>query len=154
MAKIRRQSEAVSPVIATLLLILIAISAGVVVYAYVLGFVGSSTKATNVASGTLSIEALDLKRGASNANMTIYLRNVGGVPISLSTPSVFLVFPDGTELKATAISAISPSAINPGITATGTYQVVSSSVSAGQVYTVKVIADDGTSALLSVKAHS
>lgn len=152
--KSRKQLKAVSPVIATLLLILIAIAAGVVVYAYVLGFVGSSTRGGSVATGALAIEAADLKRGLSNANATIYLRNVGGVPTSLLSVSVFLVFPDGTELKATAISAFSPTSINPGSTASGTYQFTSSNVSAGQIYTVKVIADDGTSTVFSVRAHS
>src|SRR5579872_38517 len=39
----RKNRNAISPIIATLLLILIAIAAGVVVYAYVIGFVGNTT---------------------------------------------------------------------------------------------------------------
>ncbi len=121
-----------------------------------LGFVGSSTKGTNPSSGTLSIEALDIKRTSTNASITVYLRNVGGVPISLLSPTVYFEFPDGTQLTATVIAGPPDFAtsMNPGQTTSGNYLVTSSNVNAGQVYTVKVVGDDGTSAVLSAKAHS
>jgi flagellin-like protein len=78
MNTIGHQKRAISPIIATLLLILIAIAAGVVVYAYVLGFVGNSTGNSGATTDTLSIDQLNL-RGSSVSAMpvTAYVRNEG-----------------------------------------------------------------------------
>ena len=50
-----KQKKGISPIIATLLLILIAIAAGVIVYAYVVGFIGSSTSNSGGTTDTLSM---------------------------------------------------------------------------------------------------
>ena len=71
-----KERTAISPIIATLLLILIAIAAGVVVYAYVIGFVGSSTGTQGSGTSQLSI---DIASGSSSSSsVTAYVRNIGG----------------------------------------------------------------------------
>ena len=51
-----KERKGISPIIATLLLILIAIAAGVIVYAYVIGFIGNSTSNSGGTTNTLSID--------------------------------------------------------------------------------------------------
>ena len=67
----------ISPIIATLLLILIAIASGVVVYAYVIGFVGNSTGNTGATTDTLSIDQLVLSSKPTNFPVTVFVRNQG-----------------------------------------------------------------------------
>jgi flagellin-like protein len=77
------ERKAISPIIATLLLILIAIAAGVVVYAYVLGFVGNSTGGQPSGTSDLSI---DTASGVSSSgSVTAYVRNVGGTSATISS---------------------------------------------------------------------
>ena len=72
-----KERRAISPIIATLLLILIAIAAGVVVYAYVIGFVGNSTGNTGATSDSLSIDQLYLTHVTTSVPVTAYVRNLG-----------------------------------------------------------------------------
>ncbi len=113
----RRQRSAIDPIIATLLLILIAVAAGVVVYAYVLGFIGNTT--TNPGGTTSIIEVSSFCMSAStNCNggsMYVTIINVGSTSIILSTSSaVQLYFTDMTKGTTTSIAcpATSPTTIN------------------------------------------
>jgi archaeal type IV pilus assembly protein PilA len=93
------QRKAISPIIATLLLILIAIAAGVVVYAYVIGFVGSNTSQAG-SKTTLGFDQLNVAGGAALANnqvnayvkdlgssAEVYSISTGGLVSSYETPS-------------------------------------------------------------------
>jgi flagellin-like protein len=68
--------KAISPIIATLLLILIAIAAGVVVYAYVIGFVGNSTTGSGVENTNITTDEVALK--AATGVTTLIVKDVGG----------------------------------------------------------------------------
>jgi archaeal type IV pilus assembly protein PilA len=74
---VRINRRAISPIIATLLLILIAIAAGVIVYAYVVGFIGNSTTNGGGSTNTLSMDQLNLASKVSNFPATAYVRNLG-----------------------------------------------------------------------------
>ncbi len=52
----RNQKKGISPIIATLLLILITIAAGVIVYDYVINFIGNSTQNPGVTQNVIQIE--------------------------------------------------------------------------------------------------
>ncbi len=67
----------ISPIIATLLLIVIAIAAGVVVYAYVVGFVGNSTSNEGSTINTLSIDQFTALSNPSGLPADVYVRNHG-----------------------------------------------------------------------------
>jgi archaeal type IV pilus assembly protein PilA len=83
--QINRKKKGISPIIATLLLILIAIAAGVVVYAYVIGFVGNSTSNSGGSTDTLSIDQLYLTHVVSSIPVTAYVRNEGPAAESYNT---------------------------------------------------------------------
>ncbi len=81
-----QKRRAISPIIATLLLILIAIAAGVVVYAYVIGFIGNSTTNGGNTTNTISIDEATLK-GTSAARIPVvaFVRNLGPSTESFNT---------------------------------------------------------------------
>jgi flagellin-like protein len=89
--------RAISPIIATLLLILIAIAAGVVVYAYVIGFVGSSTSSNG--SGAMQLTADQISIKASTGVTTLVLKNIGGGSAVLSNG----FYISGSSLAATQL---------------------------------------------------
>ena len=80
-----KQKKAISPIIATLLLILIAIAAGVIVYAYVVGFIGNSTTNSGASTNTLSVDQLAFNHASSSLPVTVYVRNLGPSTESFNT---------------------------------------------------------------------
>ncbi|HYB02985.1 MAG TPA: archaellin/type IV pilin N-terminal domain-containing protein [Nitrososphaerales archaeon] len=106
-----KQKKAISPIIATLLLILIAIAAGVVVYAYVIGFVGNSTSNAGGSTDSLSVDQLYLTHVTTSAPVTAYVRNLG--PSSES-------YNNGFTLKTTNLNLILGPAVTVLVTLGGT----------------------------------
>ncbi|MHB1868602.1 MAG: archaellin/type IV pilin N-terminal domain-containing protein, partial [Nitrososphaerales archaeon] len=80
-----KERKGISPIIATLLLILIAIAAGVIVYAYVVGFIGNSTSNSGGTTNTLSIDQVTLSSSTSAVPVTAYVRNEGPSTESFNT---------------------------------------------------------------------
>src|SRR5208282_2153200 len=83
-----KKRSAVSPVIATLLLIAIAVAAAIIVYAFVTGLIGGLTGGSSgliVVSGTLSIPtgtSADNSPGcASCGSLVLTVKNSGSAPI-------------------------------------------------------------------------
>jgi flagellin-like protein len=111
-----KEKRAISPIIATLLLILIAIAAGVVVYAYVLGFVGNSTGNSGATTDTLSVDQLTLTHVTSSIPVTAFVRNEGPNVESYNT---------GFYLKASGLNDILGPAVSVTITLGGTSPIAS-----------------------------
>lgn len=154
----------VSPIIAVLLLILIAIAAGVMVYAFVAGWVGSATSSTTVAQGQLSVDYAFAN--ATSENMTVYIRNVGGVNVNIDSiyvseagggevPWDFVNDTTGTIVYGNSYPKIDVNTltIQPGSVVAIVIDFSTSGLNEGQLYTIKIVADDGTTYVFSVKAH-
>jgi archaeal type IV pilus assembly protein PilA len=109
--QINRKKKGISPIIATLLLILIAIAAGVVVYAYVIGFVGNSTTNAGGSTDTLSIDQLYLSHVTTNVPVTAYVRNEGPSAENYNT---------GFLLEASNLNLILGPAVTVQVTLAGT----------------------------------
>lgn len=123
--------RAISPIIATLLLILIAIAAGVVVYTYVLGFVGNTTGNPGGTPNTLSIDQMVLSSNASVIPATVFVRNLG--PATESFNNGFYVKSSSvnsqlgvavaiTDTKADTINSVMLSSVSGNLTVTLTQQ--------------------------------
>lgn len=78
-----KEKRAISPIIATLLLILIAIAAGVVVYAYVLGFIGNSINQNGTGP---SAESLNINTWEVNSTVPeIFVQNTGANSVNITS---------------------------------------------------------------------
>jgi hypothetical protein len=136
-----RTKRAFSAVIAALILMLLAVAAGVVVYAYVIGWIGGATKSQSGQYGELSLDSATAV--ASTKIITAYVRNIGGKSV---TPSKAYV----SDTQATSISPTT--AIAEEATATLTINATSPGLTAATTYEVKIVCIDGTSLTFSVKA--
>lgn len=109
--------KGISPIIATLLLILIAIAAGVVVYAYVLGFVGNSTGNSGGQIAQLSIDQITFSSSASTVPVQAFLRNRGPVADSF-TANFYVTSSSLNQQVGPAITATCSSACTGTVTYT------------------------------------
>ncbi len=82
--KLRRNIKAISPVISVLLMIAVAVVASLVVYAWVMGYVGSTTSKTGNA---IQIQSMSVN---SNGFLVIYVQNIGDGGVNLNGQSVYV----------------------------------------------------------------
>jgi FlaG/FlaF family flagellin (archaellin) len=142
MKELLRAKRAFSPVIASLILMLLAVAAGVVVYAYVMGWIGGATKNPETQTGQMSLDSA--KAVASTNIITAYIRNIGGKSLTVNRAYV-----DDTNVTSvtgaltfspTVVTALTINATSPGLTVNYSYEV-------------KVVCTDGTALVFSVKAE-
>ena len=155
----REKKSGISPIIATLLLILIAIAAGVVVYAYVIGFVGNSTSNTGNAQSVISIDnfcaSASGKCSAGTQAYALVIRNVGSTTVSSGSAQIY--FNDITSGASGTATCSIASAVTPGSTyncnSGGTpWPSGTTAPAAGDTISVKIVNPDGGTATGSAKA--
>ena len=134
--KVRRSVRAISPVIATLLMIAIAVVASLVVYAWVTGYIGGTT---TKASNSMLIQSVSHTAGGY---IVIYVQNVGQGTIQLKqTESTYI----NSVLKGITDSTPTISAgmvtFSPGTTASLTTDYP---YTANEKLNIKITATDGT----------
>ncbi len=83
-----RRMRAISPVVAVLLLILVAIGAAVLIYLWLTGFTGKATQTPSSLQTEFSIETARIYNGTGgalgkNATIELFLRNTGRTSIDL-----------------------------------------------------------------------
>ena len=133
MRKNRSNKKAVSPVIAVLLMIAIAVAAAILVYVWAMGLIGTLT-----GSGGQQVKEqiiLDAYNWQSGGTMTIYMRNVGASQVIVD--SVYVGGASATSNLNLALSlqtTATPIAVT--VPAGQTY-------TSGVAYTVKVITKTG-----------
>jgi FlaG/FlaF family flagellin (archaellin) len=132
--KLLRAKRAFSAVIASLILMLLAVAAGVVVYSYVMGWLGGATTTSGGTQGKLQFESIYANTTAGT--IKIYVRNTGGKDLALSK-----IYVDGTE-KANA-TAIAVAGVSITVQS-AKYLQVSHTMTSGYFYEVKVTCKDGT----------
>ena len=133
LGKLRVRRKAVSPVIATLLMIAIAVAAAILVYVWSMGLVGSlQGTGGQQTREQLIMEAYVATNTASGSAWTLYMRNVG--PTTLTIAAVYV--------EGTAASKGGSLSYAPG--ATGTLLVtLPITVTPGAAYVVKVVTASG-----------
>ena len=132
--KVRRSVRAISPVIAVLLMIAIAVVASIVVYAWIMGYLGTSTSKSGNAILIQSITAT-----GSDKKLLVYVQNVGQGSVVVDTGYV------NNEQVAQSLSI----SIDKGETETvpTSFEVISD-----DILKVKIVTTDGTFAEYSGKA--
>ncbi len=136
-----RTDKGVSPIIATLLLIVIAVAAAVVTYTFVMGFLGTSSQNTGP-SGQLTYDSYSVSGSSGNYTYTIYVRNTGGK--SVTVDQVYVDGSAGSWFFGGGSNTLDVASV-------GTLYITNSSLNPAQWHTVKIVCIDGTALEFSVK---
>ena len=133
--------KAVSPVIATLLLIAIAVAAGILVYVFVNGL---SSQLTNVGTGGVQDQVeLAAYSFSGTSSVTFYLQNVGTSQVTVSA-----VYLNGLALASCGtLPTLTPQSTPSSVTCSGLTGLTS-----GVSYSLKVASQNGGIAVFSVTA--
>jgi hypothetical protein len=137
--KLFGSKRAFSAVIASLILMLLAVAAGVVVYAYVMGWIGGQTQ-VNQRTGKMSFDSIY----ANASTIRMYVRNVGGGDLLVAK-----IYVDGVE-KANTTAINATGYLLP--VQSSVYLEVSNSMTTDYFYKVDISCKDGTALSQSVQA--
>jgi flagellin-like protein len=132
--------KAVSPVIATLLLIVIAVAAAVLTYIWVTGYMGSVAQQASTAQLQERIKIEGVKYNTTG--VFVYVRNIGDAKVQIS--SFYLYDASGTVVATVTLT--SPQELNPGDVKElpPATTPLSYTLSPGATYIVKVVTVKGT----------
>jgi archaeal type IV pilus assembly protein PilA len=131
----RRNQKAISPVIATLLMIAIAVVASLVAYAWVMGYMNFTTAKTGKA---IQIQSVAYAHGTGDV-FTVYVQNVGDSDVQF--PANQGVYVNGALANPIVGGGIT---LTKGSTATFAATASSALTSGVQSVTIKVTTQDGT----------
>jgi len=153
--------KGISPIIATVLMILIAIAAGITVYTLATGWVGGRFSEATGPQAILVVES-----GSYNgSHFILYVRNDGTSNVNIT--KAYITHPNGTVVVAFyppvngRLNVTTHDNKSVLVPANGTaVEVVignfteydQSFVSEGQVYTIKLVATDGAEVTVRVRA--
>jgi len=143
--------KGISPVIATIILVLISVVAGVLLWLWTSGFTSALPAQQQALYERIKIEGVLVAKGAKT-NITAYVRNIGNVDVSIST--VYILKPDGTivevfsgeDITVTDLADNTNQAVSPGSVAKVTVSVTKEKYSPGYAYVIKVVTANGAEA--------
>jgi len=142
----RFTNRGISTIIAALLLIAIAIAAGVLLYVFSMGLIGSlQGSGGQQTKDQLIMEAYQWPAsGATYPTLTLNLRNTGASSINIGSATFYVAGTLETTSVATYSSGSSATALIPGGTCIATVTVANSgSLSGGVAYVLKIGLPDG-----------
>lgn len=134
----------VSPIIATMILILIATAAGVLLWIWVSGYVSDNPSTHSALNERIKIEAIKVDVGSDKTNITIYVRNIGSATVTIS--SGYILDANGNLIVGGSVNS---TMIRPGEVK---YVIISTSgqvLMKGNVYIAKIVTQKGTESLYS-----
>jgi hypothetical protein len=140
------------PVVAAVLLIVVAVIGAVLIYLWFAGYVTKSTSQAEqmTASEKLKIEAASLRAGSGGSgNATLHVRNLGGNTVTL----VYAYVLRPGSMSALCTAQITNAAIPPGQVLTVTLNLPSGcGINAGYDYVIKLVTQKGTEFAVTVTA--
>lgn len=141
---VKRYRKAISPVVATVLLVAIAVALSLTVYSVQQGWLADQLAGLSKTTSTIVIEEGWYNATAGN-EFIVYVRNAGTETVNISR--AYIGHPDG-EIELIAVNPEIPVAPD----AVATVSLVSQkTIQAGAVYKIQVVADDGASASIIVR---
>ena len=135
--------KGISPVIATLLLIIIAVAAAILTYLWVTGYIGTLQQqgGTEGLHERIRIEAVGYN--SSTGTLTIYVRNIGDV--STTIDAAYIIDHTNTVVKSNTTLSGEPLDLDAGDLTT--VQIDGSlTLSDGETYIVRVVTTTGVEA--------
>ena len=146
--KTLKNKKAVSPIIATLLLILIAVAAGVIIYIWTTSYVGTQI-GTVGGQETFVITNVKYKTSPSTS-LDVTIINQGSAAINITSATLYQS--DGsTPVSGVSITTGLPHVISPGTTDTFTL-TLNATLSKGQSYVLQVTTIKGNIAVFRFTA--
>jgi len=143
--------KGLEPIVAAVLLIVIAVIGAVLIYLWFAGYITKSTSQAEqlAASEKLKIEAASLD---DTGEATLYVRNLGGDTVNLVTayilrPGTITPICDPEDLTGTPIT-INPGALEEVSITFG----ATCSINAGRDYVIKIVTQRGTEFAVTVTA--
>jgi FlaG/FlaF family flagellin (archaellin) len=130
--KIRRSIKAVSPVISVLLMIVVAVAASLIAYAWIMGYMGGTTSKVGKA-----IQIQSYYTNPAGTELYVYVQNVGQGTVEFDPTACVYVNDDG--MSADVSPAVS---LEPGSTAT--FTITGLSLDVTNLVKIKVVTTDGT----------
>ena len=133
--------SAVSPVIAVLLLVMIAVIAGTLLYVWLSGYMGTlqAGAGTESLEEKIKIEGVKYATGTTTGTLTAYVRNMGDVSVTITAIYLINATSETVIASDTGVSV----SINSG--AVGSVDL-SCTLTSDQTYIVKVTTSKGTEA--------
>ena len=136
-----RLRKGISPIVATVLLILIAIATGIVIYAFAAGWVGTRFSEATGPQAILVVEKAYYDN--TNGYFVLFVRNDGSGQTNIIR--AYITCPNGTITKIdTENTPIEPGSVKE-IT-------INAKVETGKSYTIKLVATDGSEVTVRVRA--
>ncbi|MCS7128052.1 MAG: hypothetical protein N3E36_02595 [Sulfolobales archaeon] len=135
-------TKAVSPIVATVLLIVIAISTGILLWVWVSGYISRDhTQSTIVLEERIRVEAIQVNSTGDFLNITIYVRNMGSIATVIS--SAYVLDANGNYITASIniSEELEPGKVK-GVIVTSS----NTSLTSGYMYIAKVVTFRGTEA--------
>ena len=147
----KTKTRGLEPIVAAVLLIVVAVIGAVLVY---LWFAGYITKATSQAEQTTASERLKIE--AANITLSknqsyLYIRNLGGDKVTLATAYIFR--PGTINPLCTNQSKITNNIINPGELQLVNFTVAGCGLQSGYDYVIKLVTLKGTEFAVTVSAQ-
>ena len=151
MKNFRMNRKGISPIFATLILIAIAVIAGVVVYMFTSGTLATMTGNTSAAQEKITVQGASISKAGA---VTVYLEQTGGPAATVN--SIIIKDSAGTTVgivTALGLGAATPAPSPAALTAltSGTLTTISgscpSSINVGSPYTLTVTTKGGGSFL-------
>jgi flagellin-like protein len=134
--KLKKSIKGISPIIATLLLIAIAVVASLVVYLWVMGYLSAKT---STAGDSIMIPSFT----STNGYLTVYVQNTGQGIVHLDPSGSFYV--NSTAAQITQENGTTPATMNFPITLGKTISFVTSSkANPNDEVTIKAVTTEGT----------
>ena len=132
----------ISSFIAVLLLMVLTVSAGAIIYAYTMGYLGGFHESK--LPGEMSVDTST----CNSTTVTIYVRNVGKSSITIDK-----IYLDGVEVTSPTWTLDKGSAISEGDVGKITFGYVGAFTD-GKTYAVKLVAKDNTQISFNVKCKA
>jgi flagellin-like protein len=135
LSKLRRKVRGISPVLAVLMMIVIAVAGSLVTYAWVMGYLSFTT-----AKAGRAIQIQSIANDETDTNLLVYVQNVGEGTVTFDPTGAALVYVNGGLLPCTIVPA--DGILGEG--ATAIIEVAGAAGGAGEQVRVKVVSLGGT----------
>jgi len=129
--------KGISPVIAVLLLIVIAVAAAILTYVWITGYIGTlqAQSGAQQVQERLKIEGVKLSGGKITH---VYIRNIGEIQVEVT--DIYILYTNGSIFEKPTIN---PTTIDAGI-AKSISVTMTNTLTSGTTYIIKAVTKKGT----------